>query len=429
MSIPTRAACATLDRADPLASLRSQFDLPDGVIYLDGNSLGALPRATAARLTDAVVKDWGKGLIRSWNEAHWIDLPHQVGDKIARLIGANQGDVVACDSTSVNLFKVIAAALSIQRTTNPARKVIVSERGNFPTDLYVAEGICTMLGDAGANYSLRLVDGIDDLNAAIAAEPAVVMLTHVDYRSGAMHDMASVTAAAHRHGALMIWDLAHSAGAMPLSLDASGADFAVGCGYKYLNGGPGAPAFIWVAPRNQSRASQPVSGWFGHAAPFRFESGYRAAPGISRYLSGTPQVLGMLALDAGVDTLLAAENHGGLSALRDKSAALCDLFVSLAESGPAKDLLTLVSPRDCNKRGSQVSFLSDSRELDGYALMQALIGQGVIGDFRDPGLLRFGMAPAYLRYVDIFDAATILNDIVATRSYEDARFAVRADVT
>jgi kynureninase len=429
VTIPTRAACAELDRADPLAPLRAQFDLPDGVIYLDGNSLGALPAATAARLRDAVVKDWGQGLIRSWNDAHWIDLPHQVGNKIARLIGAKQGDVVACDSTSVNLFKVVAAALSIQRATKPARKVIVSERGNFPTDLYVAEGVCAMLGDVGGGYALKLVDGIDELNAAIASEPAVVMLTHVDYRSGAMHDMASVTAAAHSHGALVIWDLAHSAGAMPLSLDACDADFAVGCGYKYLNGGPGAPAFIWVAARHQAQASQPLSGWFGHAAPFRFESGYRAAPGISRYLSGTPQVLGMLALDAGVNTLLAAESHGGLAALRDKSAALCDLFITLSEAGPAQHLLTLVSPRDRRRRGSQVSFFADSRELDGYALMQALIGQGVIGDFRDPGLLRFGMAPAYLRYVDIYDAVVILNDIVASRKFEDARFAVRADVT
>lgn len=429
MTLPTRADCLALDRADPLAPLRAEFDMPEGVIYLDGNSLGALPKATAARLSDAIVRDWGQGLIRSWNAAHWIDLPHRVGNKIARLIGAKEGDVVACDSTSINLFKVISAALAIQRKSKPGRTVIVSERGNFPTDLYVAEGVCTMLGEVGANYTLQLVDGIDELRAAIAKEPALVMLTHVDYRSGAMHDMASVTSTAHAHGALVIWDLAHSAGAMPVSIDASGADFAVGCGYKYLNGGPGAPAFVWVAQRHQPETSQPLSGWFGHAAPFRFEPGYRAAPGISRYLSGTPQVLGMLALDAGVDTLLLAERHGGLPALRAKSAALCDLFVTLAESGPAKKLLSLVSPRDRNKRGSQISFFADARELDGFALMQALIGQGVIGDFRDPGLLRFGMAPAYLRYIDIFDAAAILGDIVEARSYEDARFAVRVGAT
>jgi kynureninase len=286
-----------------------------------------------------------------------------------------------------------------------------------------------MLNATTGGYRLHLVDDKDGLAAALADQPAVLMLTHIDYRSGSMHDMAAITALAHRHGALVIWDLAHSAGAMPLDLDRCGADFAVGCGYKYLNGGPGAPAFVFVAGRHQQRARQPLSGWFGHASPFRFESGYRAANGISRFLSGTPQVLGMLALDAGVDTLLGAEPLGGLAALRAKSLALGDLFITLANAGPARDVMKLITPKDPRQRGSQVSFLADPSRIDGYAVMQALIERKVIGDYRDPDLLRFGMAPAYLRYVDVFDAVAILNETIASRSWEEERFALRAEVT
>ena len=291
MSTLDRARCAALDAEDPLADLREEFALPPGVIYLDGNSLGALPKATLARLAAVIEQEWGEDLVTSWNKHGWIELPQRVGDKIARLIGAGDGEVVVADSTSVNLFKVLAAALSL----NPGRGVILSERENFPTDLYIAQGLIGLLGE---RHRLRLVDG-DAIAGAIDAETAVVMLTHVNYRSGAMHDMAAITEAAQAQGALMLWDLAHSAGAVPVDLTAAHADFAVGCGYKYLNGGPGAPAFVWVAPRHQERFQQPLSGWLGHAEPFAFLPDYRPARGIGRYVAGTPPVLSLAALEIG----------------------------------------------------------------------------------------------------------------------------------
>jgi kynureninase len=431
LSLPSREECLELDRQDVLGPVRDQFVVPDGVLYLDGNSLGVLPRATARRVQQAIEHDWGQGLIRSWNDAGWVDLPRQVGNKIARLVGASGDDLMACDSTSVNLFKVLAAALSIQSIDQPSRRVIVSERGNFPTDLYIAEGLCQLLGGAtaSAQYRLQLVDNTQELEAALAAKPAVVMLTQVDYRTGAMHDMASVTARIHEAGALAVWDLAHSAGALPVELDRSGADFAIGCGYKYLNGGPGAPAFVWTARRHQPRTVQPLSGWFGHAEPFRFEPGYRAAEGIKRYLAGTPAVLGMIALDAGVDSVLAAEAVGGMPALRAKSLALAELFINLVQGGSAGEVLHLITPRDSAARGSQVSFKASQELGDGYALMQALIARGVIGDFRAPDILRFGLTPLYLRYSDVFDAAAILNQLIETRAWDQPQFHVRAAVT
>jgi kynureninase len=431
LSVPSREACLALDRTDALAPLRGQFVIPKGVLYLDGNSLGVLPHATAKRVQQAIEHDWGQGLIRSWNDAGWVDLPRQVGHKIARLVGADGDDLMACDSTSVNLFKVLAAALSIQAIDQPHRQVIVSERGNFPTDLYIAEGLCHLLGGGvdSRSYSLQLVDNHDELDAALALQPAVVMLTQVDYRTGAMHDMAAVTAKIHHAGALAVWDLAHSAGALPVELDRSGADFAIGCGYKYLNGGPGAPAFVWTAKRQQSRALQPLSGWFGHAEPFRFEPGYRAAEGIKRYLAGTPAVLGMIALDAGVDSVLAAEAYGGMAALRAKSLALAELFITLIQGSKSAEVLKLITPRAGAARGSQVSFKASPELGDGYPLMQALIARGVIGDFRAPDILRFGLTPLYLRYCDVFDAAAILNHLIETREWDQPQFHVRAAVT
>ena len=431
LSNPSRADCIGLDRQDALAPLRDQFVIPEGVLYLDGNSLGVLPRATAKRVQHAIEHDWGQGLIRSWNDAGWIDLPRLVGNKIARLVGADGDDLMACDSTSVNLFKVLAAALSIQASDQPARRIIVSERGNFPTDLYIAEGLCHLLGgSAGApEYRLHLVDGPQQLEAALALQPAVVMLTQVDYRTGAMHDMAAVTAKIHAAGALAVWDLAHSAGALPVALDRDGADFAIGCGYKYLNGGPGAPAFVWTARRHQARALQPLSGWFGHAEPFRFEPGYRAADGITRYLAGTPAVLGMIALDAGIDSVLAAEAHGGMAALRAKSLALAELFITLVQTGKSGEVLQLITPESPARRGSQVSFRAGQQLGDGYPLMQALIARGVIGDFRAPDILRFGLTPLYLRFCDVFDAAAILNQLIESREWDQPQFHVRAAVT
>ena len=423
-----RKEALALDAADPLAALREQFVLPPGVVYLDGNSLGALPRATAARVQQAVTQAWGEGLIGSWNSAGWISLPQRVGDKIARLVGAAPGELVVADSTSVNLYKVLSAALSIQRADAPQRRVIVSERSNFPTDLYIAEALARERG-----CTLQLVEA-DELPARLAdGDVAVLLLTHVNYRSGDMHDMAALTRAAHDGGALAVWDLAHSAGAVPVDLHETGADFAVGCGYKYLNGGPGAPAFVWVHPRHAERFWQPLAGWMGHAAPFEFSPGYRPAPGIARYLCGTPPVLSLVALECGVDTLLAAEALGGMAALRAKSLALTRLFADLVGQRCSRHGLVLASPRDDARRGSQVSF---SRSSQGYAVMQALIARGVVGDFRAgdpsaglPDILRFGFTPLYTRFVDAWDAADQLVQVLDAGEWQDARFNQRAAVT
>lgn len=413
MSRLDRARCAALDTEDPLAALREEFALPEGVVYLDGNSLGALPKATPERIAELIEREWGEDLVTSWNKHGWIDMPRRVGDKIARLIGAGPGEVVVADSTSVNLFKVLAAALSL----NPGRKVILSERENFPTDLYMAQGLIGLLGE---RHCLRLVEG-EAIAGAIDMETAVVMLTHVNYRSGAMHDLAAVTAAARAKGALMLWDLAHSAGAVPVDLGAAGADFAVGCGYKFLNGGPGAPAFVWVAPRHQERFQQPLSGWLGHAEPFAFAPGYRPAPGIGRYVCGTPPVLSLAALEAGVDRLLGVAP----AALREKSLRLGETFIAAVEQEAAGLGLSLLSPRAGERRGSQASF----RHAEGWPVMQALIARGVIGDFRAPDILRFGFAPLYTRFVDAWDAAAALAEILKTGAWDRPEFHRRLPVT
>ena len=407
-----------LDGADPLAPLRDQFSLPPGVIYLDGNSLGVLPRSTAARVQQVVIDEWGEGLIRSWNSAGWITLPQRVGDKIAQLVGVGAGELVVADSTSVNLFKVLSAALSISQTDAPARRVIVSERSNFPTDLYIAQALAAERG-----FELRLVEP-EDLPAALGAQTAVLMLTHVNYRTGRMHDMAALSRAAHGAGALVIWDLAHSAGAVPLALADDGADFAIGCGYKYLNGGPGAPAFVWAHPRHADRFWQPLAGWMGHAAPFEFTPGYRPAAGISRYLCGTPPVLSLAALECGVDSVLAAQALGGMPALRAKSLALTKLFAAQVQAHCPG--LSLVSPLDDAQRGSQVCF--GHTEI-GYPVMQALIARGVIGDFRAPDVLRFGFTPLYLRFVDAFDAAEHLRQVLNGGEWQRPEFNQRQAVT
>jgi kynureninase len=402
-----------LDRADPLTPARAEFELPENIIYLDGNSLGALPKRTPARLAEVARAEWGQDLIKSWTAHDWIDLPARVGDKIARLIGAAPGEVIVADSTSINLFKVLSAALHL----NPGRRVILSERDNFPTDLYMAQGLIAQLG---GKHELKLVSG-EEIAGAISGDTAVVMLTHVNYRTGAMFDMKAITQAAHKAGALMLWDLAHSAGAVPVDLTAANADFAVGCGYKFLNGGPGAPAFVWVPKRHQDNFVQPLSGWLGHAAPFAFEPGYRPAQGIARYICGTPPVLSLAALEIGVDGLLAAD----IGALRRKSIALTELFIRLVETHCAGQGLSLASPRDATKRGSQVCFSHG----DGYPIMQALIARGVIGDFRAPDILRFGFAPLYVRHVDVWDAVAILKDVLTSAVWDRPEFRRRAAVT
>ncbi|GAB1387905.1 MAG: kynureninase [Rubrivivax sp.] len=427
MTLPDRPAALALDAADPLAPLRAQFEIPPGLIYLDGNSLGVLPRATAARVQQVVQQEWGQGLIGSWNSAGWMALPQRVGDKIARLVGVGEGELVCADSTSINLYKVLAAALSIVQADAGAasRRVVLSERSNFPTDLYIAEAICRERG-----FTLELAEA-DGIPARLDARVAVLMLTHVNYRSGRMHDMAALSAAAHAAGALAVWDLAHSAGAVPLALARDGADFAIGCGYKYLNGGPGAPAFVWVHPRHAGRFWQPLAGWMGHAAPFEFTPEYRPAAGIARYLCGTPAVLAMAALECGVDTVLAAEPLGGMAALRAKSLALTTLFAELVEARCAGHGLSLVSPREADRRGSQVCL---TRTEGGYAIMQALIARGVVGDFRAgsgalPDILRFGFTPLYTRFVDVFDAVEHLHQVLLTGEWRRPEFNRRQAVT
>ena len=407
-----------LDRADVLRGFRAQFELPTGVIYLDGNSLGALPRRSRERVAKAVETEWGNGLIRSWNDAHWISLPQRIGDKIAALIGVAQGEVVAADSTTVNLFKVLSVALR----ANPGRRVIVSEISNFPTDLYVIEGVISQLGGI---HELVLVEGTEEALEAVLAERgpkiAAVLLTHVHYTSSRLHDMRRITSAAHQSGAVMIWDLSHSAGVMPLDLNGCDVDFAVGCGYKHLNGGPGAPAFLFAARRFHERSRQPISGWMGDARPFDFHSGYEPAHGISRYLSGTPSVIALSALEASVELLLEAP----MEAIRRKSIALGDTFIGLVDQHCDGLGLELVSPRDGTRRGSHVSY----RHAASYCVMQALIQQGIIGDCRPPDLLRFGFAPLYLRYVDVWNAVMRLAEILRTRAWDRAEFRARQLVT
>ena len=342
----SRADCQALDAADALAPLRQQFSLPPGVIYLDGNSLGVLPASAPARVAQVLQHEWGEGLIRSWNSAGWIHQPQGVGDKIGRLVGARPGELLVADSTSVNLYKVLSAALNIARADAPQRRVIVSERSNFPTDLYIAQSLAGQWG-----LTLELLDA-DEISARLREDVAVLMLTQVNYRSGRLLDMAALTAQAHAAGVLTVWDLAHSAGALPVDLNGAGADFAVGCGYKYLNGGPGAPAFVWAHARHAERFSQPLSGWMGHASPFSFDTAYRPAAGMARYLCGTPPVVALAALSCGVDTLLAAEPLGGMAALRAKSLQLTRLFMNQVAERCAGHELPLATPAEDALRGA-----------------------------------------------------------------------------
>ena len=399
-----------LDRADPLARHREAFELPEGIIYLDGNSLGPLSKAAKARVAETVATQWGEGLIRSWNTHDWIDLPARVGARIAPLIGAAAGTVTVADSTSLNLFKVLAVALQLR----PGRKVIVSEAGNFPTDVYIANGLADLLG---TGHDVRLVKA-DDLEGAIDDNVAVTLLTEVNYRTGARLDMRALTAKAHAKGALAIWDLAHSAGAFPVDLSGADADFAVGCGYKYLNGGPGAPAFVYVAPQHLPGLRQPLTGWLGHAAPFDFAESYRPATSIEAMRVGTPPILSLSALDAALDIFSEVD----LAALRAKADRLFDVFAGeITERCP---LLELVTPTEPSHRGTQVSL----RFPQAYAVMQALIARGVIGDFRQPDIIRFGLTPLYLGHHDVWHAAGILADIMAENAWDRPEYKVRAKV-
>lgn len=402
-----------MDRSDPLAGTRAAFALPEGVIYLDGNSLGALPCNAAARVAEVISRQWGHDLIQSWNRHDWISMPARVGDRIARLIGADAGEVVAADSTSVNLMKLLSAALKLR----PGRRTILSDNGNFPNDLYIAQGVSALLGEG---HVLRIVDP-DKVADEIDGDTAILMLTEVDYRSGRRHDMRALTSRAHAAGALVIWDLCHSAGAMDVDLNAAGADMAVGCGYKYLNGGPGAPAFMFVARRLQGDLKPALSGWMGHDRPFDFDLDYRPATGVVRNLAGTPPIIGLTALDAALDAFDGVDMRD----VRKKSLALGDLFIELARERLASHGLEIVTPEAHPTRGSQVSL----RHPEAYAIVQALIAEGVVGDFRMPDIARFGFAPLYTSFADIWHAIDRLEAIMAAGSFREARFRKRLAVT
>ena len=411
----TRTDCEAMDATDPLRGHRERFDLPEHTIYLDGNSLGALPKMTAARIDGLLKEEWGHSLIRSWNEHAWVNLPQRVGAKLARLVGATVGEVIVADSTSVNIFKLLAGALALPDVAD--RRVILSERGNFPTDLYIAEGIVGMLG---GKYSLKLVEP-GDIDDAIDTDVAVALVTQVDYCSGRMHDMLRLNQLAKKAGTRIVWDLSHSAGAIPLELNKHGAELAVGCGYKYLNGGPGAPAFLYLADALQEGFANPLSGWFGHQAPFAFENTYAAAPGIERMQCGTPSVIAMAALECGIDTF----NNVSMADIRSKSLALSALFRSLVDQECPKFDLMCVTPCASELRGSQLSYAHEHA----YAIMQAMINRGVVGDFRQPNLMRFGFTPLYVRFIDCWDAISTLREVLLSGAWKAAKYQHRLAVT
>ncbi len=412
---PERERARALDQRDRLAGLRARFDLPQGEIYLDGNSLGAMPASVPAAINGALTEGWARDLIRSWNGRDWHNLPVTVGDRLAPLMGAARGEVLAADSTSVNLYKAFCAAMRMR----PGRAKVVSERNNFPTDVHILQGaVANVFPDA------KLVladDGDESVLALIDADTAVVCLSHVNYRSGRLRDMAAVTKAAHAAGALVIWDLCHSLGALPVDLNACEADFAVGCTYKYMNGGPGAPAFLFVAGRHLDAAQNPLTGWQGHAAPFGFEIDYRPARTMEKFRVGTPPVLSYLPL---LESLAVFEETD-MARLREKSLALTDFFIELTEARLAGHGLSLVTPRDHALRGSQVALTHEN----GWPIMQALIACGVVGDFRAPDILRFGFTPLYVGFEDVWGAVATLEAIMTGGLWREPRFAERKLVT
>jgi kynureninase len=413
MTLISREAFLKLDAADPLAHKRKAFVLPEGKIYLDGNSLGCLPAHTAARIAKTVTEEWGQSLVTSWNRHGWIDLAQRAGDRIARLVGAQPSSVLVSDTISVNLFKLMSAALELRS----GRKTIVSDTGNFPSDLYIAEGVIRQKANG---HVLKLTAPEDALNA-IDDETALVSVTHVDYRTAWTHDIAAIVRKAHAHGALVLVDLSHTTGALPFELTALNVDFAVGCTYKYLNGGPGAPGFLYVRPDLQERLQSPLSGWLGHAAPFAFEQSYRPAPGILRQQCGTPPVLSLIALEAALDVF----DDVNMQVVMNKAHALCGQFLAHVESFGAKHGLKLAGPREMEQRGSHVSFQAPN----GYAIMQALIARGVIGDFRAPDIIRFGFTPLYTSFAEVFDAAEVLGDILETEAWNRPEFLAQKAVT
>lgn len=414
MTAPSLASVRALDAADPLAAFKAQFEMPESTIYLDGNSLGPMTKSVPEEMARAVREEWGQGLISSWNAAGWWELPLTLGRKLGPILGAADGQVVVSDSTSVNIYKTLQAGLAMR----PGRPVIVTEGGGFPTDLYITEG--AMQGRPDLSRRLLGENGAD-LDAVLDDDVAVVLLSHVDYRTGELFDMAGITARVQAAGAIMIWDLCHSAGIVPVALDACNVDLAIGCTYKYLNGGPGSQSWIYAAERHHGNIRQPLSGWWGHAAPFAFEQSYRPEPGIKAFLCGSQAILSMRALSASLDVMDGVD----LNQVRTKSMQLTDLFITLVEQKCAEYGFGLFSPRDAARRGSQVALTHE----DGYAIVQALIARGVVGDFRMPNILRFGFAPLYISHEDVWNAVAILKDIMDGGAWRAPEFAVRAAVT
>jgi len=413
MAISTRSDLEQLDREDPLASFRDEFFLPEGMIYLNGNSLGAMPLKAAERSRQVVEKEWAVGLIGSMNTAGWYALPVTLGRKIAPLVGAKPNEVVLTDSTGIDLYKIVAAALQIQ----PERRAIVMEGSNFPTNNYMVQGLVEQLGDG---YTIRFAEA-DELMDAIDEDVATICITHVHYKTGRIHDMAALTERAHSVGAAAVWDLCHSAGAMPVDLNVCNVDFAVACTYKYINGGPGSPPLLFAAERHHGKCFQPLTGWYSHAAPFDFDRDYRPAEGIRQMLSGTQPTASLSTAEIGIDIMLRAD----MNTIREKSMRMTDLFIELVEARCGDHDISLASPRNAEKRGSQVSFFHD----EGYSIIRAMHDHDVGCDYREPGIMRFGFAPLYIRYVDVWDTAEKLREILESGIWKESKYSDRAAVT
>ena len=411
----TREDFTSLDKIDPLAKIRDEFSLPQNLIYFDGNSLGPLPKCTIHTLETMIQKEWGNGLISSWNKENWINMPRELGNKIAPLVGAKLGEVIVVDSTSVNLFKVLTSALLL----NKNRRVIVSEAENFPSDLYILEGVNKMFGES---YERHLIEEGDyEIDKYIDTSTAVVMLSHVNYKTGRISDIKRITSIAHEKGALVIWDLSHSVGVMPLYLHDCGVDFAVGCTYKHLNGGPGAPGFLYVHKSLIEKVSQPLTGWMGHIQPFEFVVNYQPANDICKYICGTPPIIAYKAIESGLTVF----EQVSMNVVREKSIKLSEMFIQLMQQECIKFGFELFSPRNAEQRGSQVSFTHGN----GFSIMQTLISHSVVGDFRQPNILRFGFSPLYMRFEDVWDAVICLREIMQTKEWQSEQFNKRGYVT
>ena len=405
----------SLDDVDPLSEYREEFYLPKNTIYFDGNSLGPVPTKTIENLNKTINEEWGRDLINSWNKADWINLPQTLGNKIAPLLGAKSGEVVVVDSTSVNLFKVLTSALRL----NNNRKKIVSESTNFPSDLYILEGVNGMLSN---QYECLLIEDDDiDIEEYIDSSIAVVMLSHINYKTGRISNMKKITDYAHKKGALVVWDLSHSVGVIPMDLHNIGVDFAVGCTYKHLNGGPGAPGFLYVHSDLIEKVSQPLSGWLGHSDPFAFDRKYVPANNINKFICGTPSILSYKAVESGLDVF----DGISMEQVRKKSTQLSELFIELIEQECGEFGFKLFSPNDASQRGSQISY----RHKNAYPIMQSLISRGIIGDYREPNILRFGISPLYMRYEDVWSAIMCLKNIMQANEWDSSNFKIRNYVT